>query len=126
MYVADTHALIWYFTNDPKLGHTCKKILELADAGLEEVAVPTIVVAEALYISRKLGFSFNDFFKKIKNAKGYSVIGFNTEIIEIMEGLPEEYSIHDAVIVATAKLLKAPLLSKDSIIKKTREIELIW
>jgi PIN domain nuclease of toxin-antitoxin system len=34
-YVADTRALVWFFTGSPNLGQTAQKIMHEADAGRE-------------------------------------------------------------------------------------------
>lgn len=49
--VADTHALIWYLTNDSTLSQAAKNILEAADAGLDTVFIPTAVIVEAIQIA---------------------------------------------------------------------------
>ncbi len=51
-YVADTHTLVWYFTNDKRLGAIAYNTLEgLIEKG--EILIPTIVLAELLYISER-------------------------------------------------------------------------
>ncbi len=44
-YVTDTHSLIWYFTEDPRLG---KNALEVFEQTVEEdvIIIPSIVLAE--------------------------------------------------------------------------------
>jgi predicted nucleic acid-binding protein len=51
-YIADTHALIWFFTNSRSLGQTALDILREADAGREVIMIPTIVLAEVMSICK--------------------------------------------------------------------------
>jgi PIN domain nuclease of toxin-antitoxin system len=41
-YVADTHALIWFFTGSPNLGRTAQLIMREADAGREIILCPLL------------------------------------------------------------------------------------
>ena len=53
MYVVDTHALIWYLTDDERLGSEAKKVLESIDKEKDIGVIPTIVLIEALAIFEK-------------------------------------------------------------------------
>lgn len=53
MYVADTHPLMWFLTGDDRLGKKAKKIFIKADKGETSIVVPTIVLAESLFIAEK-------------------------------------------------------------------------
>lgn len=46
-FVADTHALLWYLTADTRLGANAK--IAMQDPK-NQIIIPAIVVAEALYI----------------------------------------------------------------------------
>ena len=51
-YVADTHSLVWYFTEDSRLS---KKALEAFDGTIKEgtLIIPTLVLAELMFIAKK-------------------------------------------------------------------------
>jgi predicted nucleic acid-binding protein len=126
MYIADTHALVWHLTGDDRLGKKAKDALRKADRGEVEVVIPTVVLAEALYISRKRDIPFNILVDLIRNAKNYSVYPLGLNVILEMTRLGAGYSIHDAVIVATAKLLEAPIITRDKEIHKSGDAQTIW
>lgn len=46
LYVTDTHALIFYLDDDPRLSLTARNVFEKADAGEAVILVPLIVLAE--------------------------------------------------------------------------------
>ncbi len=51
-YVTDTHSLVWYFTDDPRLGDKALKAFEqTAQEGI--IIIPSIVLAEIIFISKK-------------------------------------------------------------------------
>jgi predicted nucleic acid-binding protein len=51
--LADTHALIWYFTGSSRLSVTADQILQRAERGEIGLIVPTIVLAEAISVSER-------------------------------------------------------------------------
>jgi predicted nucleic acid-binding protein len=53
MYVTDTHGLIWFLTDDRKLGKKAEKIFLSADRGDATVVIPSIVLLEILHICEK-------------------------------------------------------------------------
>ena len=54
-FVADTHALWWYFRSPERLSVAASAVFQLAETGNATVVVPAIVVAEFYYLSVKLG-----------------------------------------------------------------------
>ena len=51
-FVTDTHALVWYFTDDLRLSKKASEAFEkTTDEGI--VIVPSIVLAEIMFISKK-------------------------------------------------------------------------
>ena len=48
-YVADTHSLIWFVSEDDRLSKRAGRILEQAEESKIEVLIPTIVLAEITY-----------------------------------------------------------------------------
>ena len=46
--VTDTHALLWWFMESPKLGPRAFQCFEKCEAGEFTILIPTIVIAEAL------------------------------------------------------------------------------
>ena len=54
-FVADTHALWWYFRSPERLSVAASAVFQLAETGNATVVVSAIVVAEFYYLSAKLG-----------------------------------------------------------------------
>lgn len=49
-YVADTHALIWYFAKSSKLSSHARECFVKSEREVALIIIPTIVLAETLYI----------------------------------------------------------------------------
>lgn len=60
-YVADTHALLWYLTDDDRLGEQANLIFEETEQGEHLIIVPTIVLVESLDIieKKRVSYDFN-------------------------------------------------------------------
>ena len=119
MYVIDTHALIWYLTDDDKLGTEARKILERIDREEDIGVIPTIAIIEALAIFEKKGLSnlFSDIYREIKRSSNYLLYPLSVEIIDEMLKLSPKLELHDRVILATAKYLNSKLITKDRIVR---------
>jgi len=130
MYLADTHALLWYLTGDDRLGKRAKETFVKADKGEDTVIIPTIVLAESLFIAEKhkADVMFGEVLKKIQNSLNYVVYPLNINVVlkcqdKEMKKISE---IHDRIIVVTAKLLNAKLITKDPEIRNSKAVECIW
>ncbi|MDO8570971.1 MAG: PIN domain-containing protein [Candidatus Daviesbacteria bacterium] len=128
LYVADTHSLIWFLTNDPKLGNNALGIFQKADKGEDVIIIPTIVLAEVSYISekKKANIRFKEVIDKLKNSLNYVPYNLDLNIIQKTQDLIRIPELHDRIIIATAILVNAKILTKDDAIRKSGYIETIW
>ena len=127
-YITDTHSLIWYLTEDNRLGNKAYSIFNKADKGEEIIIIPTIVLAEILYIceKKKASLEFKSILKKINNSLNYLPFNLNMEIILKIETLLKISEIHDRIIVATASLVNGIIITKDKNIIDSKLIETLW
>ncbi|MGH7962616.1 MAG: type II toxin-antitoxin system VapC family toxin [Candidatus Binatia bacterium] len=128
MYVADAHALGWYFTDDPRLGQQAAQVFERSEKGECLILVPTVVLAELFHISRKkrIALDFVELLKKVEERGNFVVPGLDLAVIK---KLPDTYpltELHDQLIVATALLYEAPVLTKDRSIQDSGLVETVW
>ena len=124
-YVVDTHPLIWYLAE--KLPKNIDDVFEECEAGNNTIFVPTIVLAECYYLSKreKIKLNFEEILGKIKGSSNFLITPFNADIIELFPKIDIE-EIHDKIIVATAKLLNTALITKDRKIRDSGIIKTIW
>lgn len=127
-YVTDTHALLWWFTDSPKISSRASDIFEQCEAGENIIFIPTIVLAEALAIfeKKRVLFNFKALFRKINGSENFMLISLDYPILEEMMTLKEIPEIHDKIIVSTAKYLKVPIITKDKILRKLSFMKTVW
>jgi len=83
-YVTDTHSIIWYMTDDPKLSMKAKERFKKADDGQDYIIIPCIIFFELLYITekRKLDIDFDRFIASVSSSRNYRVEPLCLPIIE--------------------------------------------
>ncbi len=128
MYVTDAHGFLWFLTNDEKLGNKAKGIFRACDKGKETIVVPSIVLLECMYVCEKkrIDFEFRELMRKIQGSTNYPIYPLDEEVILECQNIDTINEAHDRIIVATAKLLNARLITKDAIIVNSAVIETIW
>ena len=127
-FVADTHALIWWFTDSPRISSKASEIFEECEKGENIIFIPTIVIAESLSIfeKKRISFNFKNLFKKIDTSENFILIALDYPILKKMVDLKEIPELHDKIIVSTAKYLDLPIITKDKILQKLSSIKTIW
>ncbi|MGD1076362.1 MAG: hypothetical protein ABR903_09865 [Thermodesulfovibrionales bacterium] len=75
-FVTDTHALLWWFTDSPKMSAKAAEIFERCEKGESILFVPSIVIAEALSIfdKKRVTFDFKKLFKKLHDSDKFVII----------------------------------------------------
>jgi PIN domain nuclease of toxin-antitoxin system len=128
-YVVDTHSVIWYITDDPKLSIEAKKIFQKADNGQDYISIPCIVFFELLYLTekKKLDVDVDKFISLVSSSKNYKVEPLCLPIIEKSKTIPirEIPDPFDRLIVATSIHLGFPLVTRDKSIQDLG-LETIW
>jgi PIN domain nuclease of toxin-antitoxin system len=127
-YVADTHALLWWFTNGPQIGSRAAEVFERCENGECCIFIPSIVIAEALSIfdKKRISFDFKALFGAIHESDNFFIVSLDYEILREMVALKEIEELHDKIIVSTAKHLNLPIITKDQIIRASQIVETIW
>ena len=121
--VADTHALYWFLIGDKRLSKKAKNAIEEA----ARVVIPTIVLLEMLYLLQKKNQkdSFSLAFEKFKNDNKYAFVSLDIAAVGEVIKVSAKLEMHDSIIVATGKMLDAPIVTKDRTIRKMYK-ETIW
>ena len=75
-YVADTHMLLWYLQASPLLGPNAKVAMFDASPNRAQIIIPSIVVAELFYLTKKYGnLDFLDAFQRLSNTGNFIFTG---------------------------------------------------
>ncbi len=126
-YVVDTHAIIWYFTEDKRLTKRVYKIFENSlKKGL--IIIPSIVLAEIMYIARKgkITITFEETLNRIEKYQNFFIAPLDVEILKIANKIKANIEMHDKLIIATAIYYGATLITKDRSIRELRLCKTVW
>lgn len=128
VFVTDTHPLLWHLTEDESLSKKAEEVFNRAERGEVDVVIPTTVLAEALFITEKhrVDLEFLEIIEDIRNSSNYLWYPLDIEVIMKCHELIEIPELHDRIIVATAMLLEAKLITKDSKIAASKQVEVVW
>ncbi|SRR3972149_409678 len=118
-FVADTHAFLWYLTDSPKLSKRAVDIFNLGDQGKIVIIVPAIVLLECIDIldKKKVELQFEEIMFKISQANNLILSEINWGLILEVNQIKGIKDLHDRIIIATAKIFDASIISKDKLIK---------
>ncbi len=127
-YVVDTHALVWYLSNDPRLGLEARRILAEPSTFL---IIPTLVLAEAKHISerKRTTITFDEIMRTVASARRITIFPLD---IFVVAALPTNLDIHDGLIVATALAARdlfaeeVAVLTRDQLISASALVPVIW
>ncbi|MEP7341377.1 MAG: PIN domain-containing protein [Acidobacteriota bacterium] len=127
-YVLDTHSIVWFVENDPRLSQPAKSILQMPSA---EFVIPTMVLIEIRHLNAKgrIKAALANVYRDFINARNCSVHPIDEDLIPL---IPTGLDIHDSIIVATAifyrdKLqLPTALITKDTKITQSGLIQTLW
>ena len=128
MYVTDTHGFLWFLSKDEKLGKKALEIFRLCDKGKETVVIPSIVLLECLYVceKKKIEYEFREITLKIQGSSNYPGYPLDEEVVLECQKFTDIAEPHDRIIVATAKLLNAKLITKDADITNSGKVKTVW
>ncbi len=101
-YITDTHALVWPLEGDPQLSPKALQAFSDAEA---QIVIPTIVLAEIhfLYAQKRINTEIQKVFEYI--AESTNVLCYPLDEL-VIEHLPTQLRIHDAIIVGTALVFR--------------------
>ena len=131
MVVLDTHAWVWFVSNLELLFKRAKKVTDIAiNAG--EIFVSSISAwGIALLVEKgrlKLTLDVTDWISKSERLPFFRFIPVDNSIAIKAVNLPQP--LHndpaDRIIIATAKAIGAPLVTKDEKILKYPHVKSIW
>jgi predicted nucleic acid-binding protein len=130
--VADTHALIWYITADPRLSAPALAALQQAEQQRLPIYVPTIVVIELRYLVEKKTITeqeFDTILGTLKSPTRYPTPApLDLITAESLARIPRAVvpEMPDRIVAATAWTLGLPLVTRDTEIRKLTNITIIW
>jgi PIN domain nuclease of toxin-antitoxin system len=128
VYVVDTHALIWYLTNDKKLGKQAAEVFAAAERGETRLIVSAIVVAEMYYANKKNKWfaDFNETYRELRTKPYLRFVHFKADHVLDFDHDATVPEMHDRIIAGLARRIGAPLVAADPQITAANLVKIIW
>lgn len=131
MYVADTHALLWYFFNPGRLGAQAHTALVKVGRGQATLVIPVVVVAEMVMVVEKgrVQATLADLQRIIQRLQRNPVCHLPSLSVEAvlnsatLTAIPD---IFDRLIVYEARRWNASLLTRDALITQSGLVSVLW
>ncbi len=128
LYVADTHALIWYLSGSSQLSQPARTAFDEALTGAGQVRIPVIVLAELIMVAEKKRVAINvqHVTDTLRATPGFQFTPLTLETaarIQMLTPLPD---IHDRLIVAEALEHQAGLITRDEAITASKLVPVVW
>ena len=128
VYVADTHALLWYLSGDKNLTSAARSAFDEATSGSSQIIVPAIVIAELVRLCEKGGIDthISQIITTLRSRPGFLLTALTPEIATGIQPLMTLNDIHDRLIVAEAIASGAILITRDKVITDSGLVPVLW
>ena len=128
--VADTHALIFHAAGSGRLGPRAKAHFEAAERREALVYVPAAVMWEVSLLVRAgrvvLHRSVRQFFDDLYSNPAYQPHDLDADQVFDADELRFTRDPFDGLIVAAARDLRLPLLTRDALIRESGVVLVLW
>ena len=130
-FVTDTHGLIWYLEDSPRLGNQAKAAFDACDQGTCLIHIPSICLVEIIYLQEKgrIDPTLLKLFQEelAANSSGLRVADLSLDSALALSQIPRQQipDMPDRIVAATAVQLGLPLISCDRKIQLS-SVQTIW
>ena len=131
MIVLDTHTLVWWVTGDTTLSKKAKAAIEREQAGGDIVVSSVSAWEIAMLVKRDrlvLSMDVSSWLSVVTQIDAVRFVLVDVEVATKSVELPGEFHKDpaDRMIIATARKLAAPLVTKDERIQAYAHVKTIW
>jgi PIN domain nuclease of toxin-antitoxin system len=129
--VADSHALVWFGHDSPRLSQRARDVLDAAVAG-DGVVVSVISLVELWYVTQTTeGVSAEELAalrQQTDSSRTIELHPVDTAVADAFTSISRDVMRDpwDRFIVATAQVLELPLVTRDGRIQDSKLVETIW
>lgn len=129
--VADSHAIVWYVQGSPRLSESAAAALADAEAS-DGIVVSVATLVDLWYVTQTTQGVTADDLSRLRAALASSskvtLHSVDVQVVDACTAIPRELLTDpwDRFIVATAKAVAAPLVTRDGAIQKTKLVPTIW
>jgi len=75
---------------------------------------------------KRIKVNHEEILEKIENSNNFEIYSLDVDVLPVARNITTIPELHDRIVVATAKLLDAKLLTKDENIQKSGIVEIVW
>ena len=128
LYVADSHSLIWYLLDSPRLSFNANEVFNSVEQGKAKLLIPAIVIAEIIFIVQggKVQADLDSLILKIQDSDNFQISPLGLDELICLKEQTEISEMHDRFIVCEAILHKAKIITKDKQISNSGVAEVVW
>ena len=129
--VVDTHTIVWYLQDDPRLSTMAADALDAATAAGDVIYVPSICLVELSYLieKRRLPAIVREQLIQTLDdpASPCSLVPLDRMVADALELVKrsEVPDLPDRIVAATAVAMRVPLISRDAKIRAS-QVQTIW
>ena len=128
--VADTHALLFHASASSALGRRAAAHFDACERQQALIYVPMAVIWETCLLARasriNLRRSIREFFGDLFSSPAYHAVDLTAEQVYLADELRFTRDPFDALIVASARSMDLPLLTRDADIRESGTVRVIW
>ena len=128
--VSDTHALIFHAAGGGRLGPKARAHFDACERQQAIVYVPAVVMWECSLLARavriNLHRSLRSFFEDLFSNPAYQPLDLTPAHVLLADEMRFTRDPFDALIVAVARDLRLPLITRDAEIGKSEAIKVLW
>lgn len=126
-FLVDTHALIWFLFDDPRLSKRARKLIMKADSSVSLSIASLWEIGIKVSIGKlKLGIEYKEFLDEFILGRDFDLQPIKLDALVQSVGLPWHHrDPFDRLLIAQAQTLKIPIVSNDRRFDQY-DIELLW
>jgi PIN domain nuclease of toxin-antitoxin system len=128
--VTDTHALVFHAAGGGRLGPKARAVFIAAEEGERIIYVPAAVIWEIGLLARVVRINLHrplrQFFADLFSNPAYQPYDLTAPQVFDADDLRFTRDPFDALIVAAARDLGLPLISRDTSIRESGSVPIIW
>lgn len=128
IYISDSHSLIWYLIDSPKLSSVANRCFKEVEEGKAKLLIPAIVIAEIIYIveSSKVKANIDNLIDRIQEAENFELSPLGLDQLLCLKEQTKIIEMHDRLIVCEALIKRAIIITKDRKIKDSGLVKVLW
>jgi len=128
LYVTDSHSLIWYLLESPRLSFNANEVFKAVEQGKANLLIPAIVIAEIIFIVQgdKVKADLDSLILQIQKSSNFHISSLGLDELICLKEQTEIREMHDRLIVCEAILHKAKVITKDKEIRDSGAVAVVW